>query len=200
VTWVKVCGLKTIADIDAATEAGADAVGLVLIRESPRHLAIEIATELAAHSKVPTVILTRNISAAELVEMVDLVGAGGVQPYGDHATQAAAAIGATGRMVLWPMRVHGRPELSAIPEGQIPLLDGFSAKALGGSGTPVPDEWIPRGGPRFVLAGGLGPDNVAGVVTQYSPWGVDASSGLESSLGVKDPDRIRSFVERAKNS
>jgi len=80
----------------------------------------------------------------------------------------------------------------------MPLLDTHRAGAHGGTGEQFDWALIPDLGRRYVLAGGLGPDNVEEAVRRVAPWGVDASTGLESSPGVKDPERVRAFVERAR--
>jgi len=197
-TWVKVCGMRTVADVEAAAEAGADALGLNLIPGTPRYLEVEDAARLASLSRVPSVILTLDARPHELVELLERVGAAGVQPYGDHAPDAARAAAAAGAFVLRPHRVRGPVDLGTIPTGQTGLLDGYSAEGLGGTGRQVAPEWRPPPGSRYVLAGGLNPSNVADAVSRHRPWGVDASSGLESAHGVKDPARIRSFVRNAK--
>jgi phosphoribosylanthranilate isomerase len=99
---------------------------------------------------------------------------------------------------LYPVPVHDRVDLNGVSEGQIPLIDTYHPIAHGGTGARF--DWglaadLDR---RYVLAGGLGPDNVSEAVRLLAPWGVDASSGLESSPGIKDPELIRTFVERAK--
>ena len=94
--------------------------------------------------------------------------------------------------------MRGRVDLNNVPEGQTPLLDTFRAGVHGGTGEPFDWSLIPDLGRQYVLAGGLTPGNIEEAVDRVAPWGVDASSGLESSPGVKDPDRIREFVERAR--
>ena len=197
-TWVKVCGMRTVTDVEAAAEAGADALGLNLIPGTPRYLEVDDAARLAALSRVPSVILTLDARPHELLEMLERVGAAGVQPYGDHAPDAARAAATAGAFVLRPHRVRGPVDLGTIPAGQTGLLDGYSPDGLGGTGRQVAPEWLPPPGSRYVLAGGLSPSNVAEAVSRHRPWGVDASSGLESAHGVKDPARIRSFVRNAK--
>ena len=197
-TWVKVCGMRTVADVDAAAEAGADALGLNLIPGTPRYLEVDDAARLASLSRVPSVILTLDARPHELVELLERVGAAGVQPYGDHAPDAARAAATAGAFVLRPHRVRGPVDLGTIPTGQTGLLDGYSPDGLGGTGRQVAPEWLPPPGSRYVLAGGLNPSNVADAISRHRPWGVDASSGLESAQGVKDPARIRSFVRNAK--
>ena len=197
-TWVKVCGMRTVGDVEAAAGAGADALGLNLIPGTPRFLEVAEAARLAALSRVPAVILTLDTDPRELVELLGRVGAAGVQPYGDHAPEAARAAAAAGAFVLLPRRVRGPVDLGTIPAGHTALLDGYSPLDLGGTGRQVAPEWLPPPGSRYVLAGGLDPSNVADAVSRHRPWGVDASSGLESAPGVKDPARIRSFVRNAK--
>ena len=197
-TWVKVCGLRTVADVEAAAGAGADAVGLNLIERTTRYLDVDDAARLASLSRVPAVILTLDTRPEELVALLDRVGAAGVQPYGDHASEAAHAAARAGAFVLRPHRVRGPVDLGVIPTGHTALLDGYSPDGLGGTGKRVAPEWLPPPGSRYVLAGGLDPSNVADAVSRYRPWGVDASSGLESAPGVKDHARIRSFVRNAK--
>ncbi|MDE0137197.1 MAG: phosphoribosylanthranilate isomerase [bacterium] len=197
-TWVKVCGMRTAGDVEAAADAGADALGLNLIPGTPRYLEVDDAARLASMSRVPAVILTLDARPHELVELLDRVGAAGVQPYGDHAPEAARVAATAGAFVLRPHRVRGPVDLGTIPPGCTALLDGYSPNDLGGTGRGVAPEWLPPPGSRYVLAGGLNPSNVADAVARHRPWGVDASSGLESAPGVKDPSRIRSFVRNAK--
>lgn len=190
--------MRTVADVEAAAEAGADALGLNLIPGTPRYLEVDDAARLSALSRVPSVILTLDARPHELVELLERVGAAGVQPYGDHAPDAARAAATAGAFVLRPHRVRGPVDLGTIPTGQTGLLDGYSPDGLGGTGRQVAPEWLPPPGSRYVLAGGLDPSNVADAVSRHRPWGVDASSGLESAHGVKDPARILSFVSNAK--
>ncbi|MDE0374530.1 MAG: N-(5'-phosphoribosyl)anthranilate isomerase [bacterium] len=197
-TWVKVCGMRTAHDVEAAAAAGADALGLNLIQGTPRYVHVDAAARLAALSRVPALILTVDARPHELVELLGRVGAAGVQPYGDHAPEAARAAAAAGAFVLLPHRMRGPVDLGTIPAGHTALLDGYSPHGLGGTGRQVAPEWLPPPGSRYVLAGGLDPSNVADAVSRHRPWGVDASSGLESAPGVKDPARIRSFVRNAK--
>ena len=197
-TWVKVCGMRTAGDVETAAAAGADALGLNLVQGTPRYVEVDHAARLASLSRVPAVILTVDVLPEELVELLDRVGAAGVQPYGRHSSEAARAAADTGAFVLRPHRVRGPVDLGSIPTGHTALLDGYSPDGLGGTGKRVAPEWLPPPGSRYVLAGGLNPSNVADAVSRYRPWGVDASSGLESAPGVKDHTRIHSFVRNAK--
>ena len=196
--WVKTCGLRTEADVAAAVDAGADAVGFVLAPDSPRRVTAARAQELARGLPVLSVIVTVDLTPAGLLAAVASTGARGVQPHGKHRKEAAGAAEREGLFVLYPLAVRGLVDLSEVPDGQTPLLDSFRPGMHGGTGESF--DWdVLRGLERhYVLAGGLGPDNVAAAVQSAAPWGVDASSGLESSPGVKDPVLIRDFVEIAR--
>ena len=89
----------------------------------------------------------------------------------------------------------GPVDLAAISGDELPLLDSDS---IGGTGTTFDWSWLDGLDRPFVLAGGLGPDNVAAAVERVRPWGVDASSGLESAPGVKDLAKVAAFVNKAK--
>jgi len=197
VTWVKVCGVVHERDVVAAAAAGADAVGFVLAR-SPRRVATDRVRGLAKDAPMLTVIVTVDLTPDELMDAVAATGVGGVQPHGSHRRAAARVARREGLFVLHPVAVRGQPDLGKVPDDQVPLLDTHSAGAHGGTGLAFDWELIGDPGRPFVLAGGLGPDNIAEAVRSVAPWGVDASSGLESSPGVKDPERIRAFVEGAR--
>ena len=111
-TWVKVCGMRTASDLEAAAEAGADVVGLVLVPGTPRYLEVDDAARLASASRLPAVILTLDATPGDLVDLVDRVGAAGVQPYGDHVPEAAHAAAEAGAFVLRPVRGAGVPWIS----------------------------------------------------------------------------------------
>ena len=199
-TWVKVCGLSRREDVEAAVGAGADAVGFVLIPESPRAISLARAAELADLSSVARIILTGDLGPQDLVAAALAVGADGVQPYGRFSEEASKEAAAVGLMVLRPVPMAGAVDLTSIPAEQTPLLDSFSPHRMGGSGLSFDHTLVPHTDRDYVLAGGLGPDNVRAVIHATRAWGVDASSGLESAPGRKDPDLIHRFVTEARQA
>jgi len=198
-TWVKVCGLRTIEDIEVAVDAGADALGLMLA-PSPRRVSIDQAVGLVkAAGSTDTVLVMVDVSVAEADRALRATGATGLQVYGAHAHEIANWGRDQGLFVLQPFAIGSEPvsDVSAVP-GAIPLFDTALPDTYGGGGRTF--DWkLVRGyvGP-FVLAGGLDPDNVRKAVRETGAWGVDASSGLESSRGIKDHSKIRSFIEGAR--
>ncbi len=200
-TWVKVCGLRTTQDVAVAVEAGADAVGLMLA-DSPRQITVDQAKLLAqVAGAVDTVLVMANASVPEVREAVLRTGATGVQAYGDHSTEVVDWASQQGLLVLQPFSVGREPIADIVQlEGVIPLFDTASPDRLGGSGHSFDWSLVRAFSSKFVLAGGLAPENVAKAVLATQAWGVDASSGLESSPGVKDHHKIRAFIEGAKQN
>ncbi len=196
-TWVKICGLRRSREVEAAVEAGADAVGFVLA-DSPRRVDVAEARRLGKGIAALRIVVTVDLTPGELLEAARLAEADGVQPHGAHSAEAAAAGSAQGLLVLRPVPVHGPTTLHHIPKRQIPLLDAYRPGRHGGTGIPFDWGLVRAEGRPFVLAGGLAPENVAAAVAVVKPWGVDASSGLESAPGKKDPALIRAFLEEAK--
>jgi phosphoribosylanthranilate isomerase len=197
--WVKVCGLRHRRDVESAIEAGADAVGFV-VAESPRQVSIARVRKLRDGVPVRTVLVTVDARPEALMRWVEQSGVDSVQPHGRHATEAGNRAIAAGLMVLHPVSVVGKVDLSRIGDERIPLLDTHVPDVRGGSGISFDWSLVHDVDRDFILAGGLTPANVGGAVAAVRPWGVDASSGLESAPGVKDPERITAFVREAKRA
>jgi phosphoribosylanthranilate isomerase len=134
--WVKVCGVRRRADVAAAEDAGADAIGLVLA-DSSRRVTPEEAARLAASTPLETFIVTVDAHPAELLDLAAFTGVGGVQPHGASADGAAAAAIRAGLTVLRPVRVDGPVDFARIPPDQIPLLDSPHPSLHGGTGAPI---------------------------------------------------------------
>ena len=196
-TWVKVCGLTRESDVSAAVDAGADALGFVLAEASPRRISVERAADLMDGVPALRILVTVDASRETIVDMIEVSGADGIQPHGLHAGPAALWAREAGFLVLRPI---GDGLIDRIPDGQIPLLDSAVGGQHGGTGVPLDWAAIDRPERRFVLAGGLDPGNVAQAIATLQPWGVDASSGLESQPGIKDAARVAAFVEEAKRT
>lgn len=198
IMFVKICGLKTDADVAAAVSAGADAVGFVLT-ESVRRVNAATAKALAApvSSSVLTVAVVSGIPASEAARLATEAGLGAVQLHGDYPPEAFAELSALPVRVVRATSLTTGTDVRAGAYGEdMLLLDAPSP----GSGK----RWdlAPLGvrGPqgRWLLAGGLDPGNVAQAIATARPWGVDVSSGVESTRGVKDHDLIRAFVSAAR--
>ncbi|MDJ0790265.1 MAG: phosphoribosylanthranilate isomerase [Acidimicrobiia bacterium] len=201
-TWVKICGITSREALDAAHEAGADAVGFVIAPRSPRAQPLEAIADMVAHASLPSYLVSVDASPDDLADAVHQTGATGIQPHGAHAVAAARRALDSSWEVLLPVPMG--PSGAArnpheVPTGAIPLLDTASP-SHGGTGTVFRWELIDRRFAPFVLAGGLGVDNVRRAIAEVAPFGVDASSRLETAPGVKDPDTIRAFIEEAKSA
>ena len=201
-TWVKICGLTRRVDVAAAVDAGADALGFVLADGSPRQISVETAASLMDGVPAVRVLVTVDATIAAVAEAVAATGADGVQPHGAESGAVARWAQQAGLFVLRPVTVSGGEALQAasIPKGQIPLLDSARGSHHGGTGVTLDWQTLKRPDRPFVLAGGLDPTNVAEAVGAVHPWGVDASSGLESLPGIKDTARVAAFVEEAKQT
>lgn len=201
-TWVKVCGLTRCGDVEAAIQAGADAVGFVLVDRSLRRIGAEQAGRLAAiaRGRVEVVLLAEG-TPRDALSLAKRIGADAVQPYGPEATAIAAAAIDEGLGALLPIPVTSAVpvDVTHVPDGARPLLDTATEAGSGGSGRSF-DWGIARGLPSVIVAGGLNAENVAAAIAAARPWGVDASSGLEATVGVKDHGKVAAFIEAAKRA
>jgi Phosphoribosylanthranilate isomerase len=202
VTWVKVCGLTREADVALAVEAGADAVGFVVSDRSPRGISVARAAALMEGVPRVRVVVTVDVPPAVAVRILEATGADGIQPHGRHGEAVAEVAHRRGSFVLRPIPVAAEGPLldpSEVPEEQVPIFDVADPRH-GGTGRRLDWSSLPAVHRRFVLAGGLGPANVAAAVREVRPWGVDASSGLEAAPGVKDRGKVVAFIEEAKRA
>jgi phosphoribosylanthranilate isomerase len=202
-TWVKVCGLTRPEDVAVAVEAGADAVGFVLAPTSVRRVTVEQAAKLMADVPAIRVLVTVDAEPDDVLTAVAATGADGVQPHGRHSGTVAEAAVTRGLFVLRPVAVSGtalRPDPQTIAADQIPILDTSHARLHGGTGKAFDWSAIVRPDRRFVLAGGLDADNISEAVRSVEPWGVDASSRLETGSGIKDPAKVAAFIREAKRT
>jgi phosphoribosylanthranilate isomerase len=198
-TWVKLCGMTRRIDVEAAVDAGADAVGFVVYPGSPRHVDAAAVAGLAEGIDAERFLVTVDADPEWLTATAADVGVDGVQPHGTHAEAAARAALEAGLRVLFPVAVgNDIPDLSVVPAGARPLLDTAAGILRGGSGRSFDWSLASGLGGGFVLAGGLTPGVVADAVRRTGAWGVDVASGVEAAPGVKDHVLMRRFVTEAR--
>lgn len=199
--YVKVCGLSSPDGVRAAIEAGADAIGVVMSPASPRHVDVETARSViaAADRLVDTVLVTNVLAAAEAARIATDLGADVLQLHGTYTVEDFAAAGRIHSRVWRATSLKHDPQPVSGSHGEELLL--LDAPKPGDGKTwdlSVLVDVRPPG--RWLLAGGLTPDNVAAAIATAEPWGVDVSSGVESAPGEKDPDLIGAFVAAARSS
>ena len=207
---VKICGITTPEALDAAISGGADYIGLVFFARSPRHLEIDRARELAdlARGRVKIVTLTVDASDESLQEIVDEISPDAFQLHGHETPERVAEIKRKfGRTVIKaiPVATAKDAERAADYAGVADLIlfdakAGLGAILPGGNGRTF--DWAALDGiadiPPFMLSGGLDADNVAAAIERTGPVAVDVSSGVELAPGIKDPEKIRRFLQAAK--
>lgn len=190
---VKVCGLTRAEDVAVALEAGADALGFVFEPTSPRRL---LDLELPA-------------SVGPFTQCVAVFGPCRDMVTGCALTQCTEGAPPERWIRAWRLSPGDTPEsvAEAMRQGRLPealLLDAMGPLGYGGTGTQV--DWglaaeiVAAVSMPVILAGGLDARNVADAVRRVRPYGVDASSGLETSPGIKDPEKVRAFVSAAKSA
>lgn len=197
--FVKVCGLSTPESVLAAAEAGADAVGFVLT-PSPREVTPAQARDLLAHvpAGIAAVGVFRHEAAADAVALAREAGLEWIQLHGDRSPADVRTVHNAGLKVIRAVTMTAAPDAFANWGEDLLLVDA----AVPGSGEAWDYASVRAkglAGRRWLLAGGLAPENVAAAAAQADAWGVDVSSGVESARGVKDLARIRDFVAAARS-
>jgi len=207
---VKICGLSTRETLDAALGAGADMVGFVFFPPSPRHLSLENARELGRQAKgrAARVALTVDADDATLSNIVETLQPDLLQLHGKETTARVRDIKAKfGLPVMKGIAVEPAADLAVLP-GFAGVADRilFDARAPKGATRPgglgAVFDWQVLSNLElklpYMVSGGLTADNVAEAIRVTRAGGVDVSSGVERSPGIKDPDMIRKFIRAAR--
>ncbi|GAB4100511.1 phosphoribosylanthranilate isomerase [Sinomonas halotolerans] len=204
--WVKICGLSTPESVETAVAAGADALGFVLAEHSPRTVTAARAAELVAYAReaargagraVEMVAVVRHQAADDVARLAREAGVDTVQLHGDEPDADADRLRESGFGVIRALsaREYAARRAGGWASPDRLLLDA----AVPGSGTRIGAEELAAAPEGFwILAGGLSPANVAEAVAALGAGGVDVSSGVESSRGVKDLGLIRDFIRAAR--
>ncbi len=202
-TRIKFCGMTRADDVRAACELGVDAIGLVFAPRSPRRLELAQAAALRAQAMpfVDVVALLMDQPADFVREAIAQVRPTLLQFHGDEDDAFCRSFGLP---YLKAVAMGGDAGADALTrhEGAVALLLDSHVKGSGG-GTGRTFDWsrIPgQVAKPFLLAGGIGPDNVFDAIRVVHPWGVDVSSGIESAPGAKDAAKMRRFVEEVRRA
>ena len=201
---VKICGVTSVDDAQAAVAAGADAVGLMFFEGSPRHVSLAEA-KVIVESFPPSVVRVGvfvNADASLVNRAVLECTLNVLQFHGEESPEFCSQFGV---MTLKAIRVRDESSLAEMERFGTDgfLLDAFSKEARGGTGESFNWELARRAtecGKPIFLAGGLTAENVAEAVRVVEPFAVDVSSGVESAPGIKDAEKMRAFVAAAKGA
>ena len=200
-TRIKFCGIRSKEAAQAAVIAGADALGLVFYEPSPRFVTPEIAAEIAQvpHPFVSMVGLFVNASSAEIDDVLARVPLQILQFHGDESPEFCDSFSMP---YIKAIRVGAKRAedyaLEDYAQAQGFLFDTYKSGQPGGTGEVFDWTLLPTTNRPIILAGGLSAHNVADAITQTKPYAVDTSGGIESAPGVKDPVKMRAFVEQVK--
>ena len=203
-TRIKICGIREPDDARFAAAAGADAIGLVFHRASPRYVTFDAAASIAraVPAFVTVVGLFVDPAPEDVRRALDTAPLTMLQFHGDETPAMCAQFGLP---FLKALRV--RPEIDLLQfsaryeDAAAILVDAYRPGVPGGTGETFDWGLIPAQRPgHLVLSGGLTPGNVGDAIERVRPWAVDVSSGVESAPGIKDHERIARFIAAARNA
>jgi phosphoribosylanthranilate isomerase len=201
--FVKICGICSDRALEASVSAGADAVGFIVeVPLSPRNLSIEKAKKL--RDKLPchvkSVLVMVPETQKEILQTIEAIQPDMVQLHGENIDTTEVPVPVI-RGVNQKISIKDARQLTS--KCDFLLLDTYKKNIYGGTGKlqdPYHSKsFIEQIAPHpVILAGGLRPENVAKIVELTNPFGVDVSTGVETSPGVKDPEKIIEFIEAVK--
>ncbi|HBS29117.1 MAG TPA: phosphoribosylanthranilate isomerase [Phycisphaerales bacterium] len=199
-TRIKICGVRDVETALCAAECGADAIGFVFVKASPRYVTPDGAEEIAAYLPpfVQTVGLFVNPSAQQVEEAAEVCLFDFLQLHGNEPEPFVRECG--GRVIKAVRFDAGSIEGDLLKWNRLAEIDALLVDGgSGGEGRPF--DWAALARVQdlcehpLILAGGLTPENVGEAIRAVRPWAVDVSSGVERSPGEKDPDLIAAFCE-----
>ena len=194
--FIKICGITSAGDARQAVEAGADALGFNFFPRSPRYLEIEAVREIA--SKVPSNVAKVGVFVDSSAEQIAMA----MRTAGLDIAQIHGPVPDGLNVRVWQALAAGSELRRSLESSQAEafLIDTPADEQRGGTGRTFDWNLVAGLQARIVLAGGLGPDNVATALRQVKPWGVDACSRLESAPGRKDHAKVRAFIQAVRET
>jgi phosphoribosylanthranilate isomerase len=199
---VKICGITSLEDAQAAVEAGVDALGFVFYPPSPRYVTPERAEQIIRG--LPPFVTTVGLFVDVPLDTVnDIAARGGLDRIQLHGRETPEFCRQVRRPVIKAFRIKNAESLAPLPRYAVSayLLDAYVEGALpGGTGASFSWQLAAQAKPYgpVILAGGLTPENVTAAIEQIHPYGVDVSTGVERAPGIKDHHKVREFLARAK--
>ena len=201
-TWIKICGITNIEDAMKAATLGADSLGFIFA-PSPRR--VEPATVRAIIQDLPSSIFKvgvfLNHPLSEVKEIAVYCNLDGLQLHGEEPLYYCQKFS---QQVIKSIRIRDMESLKDMAKyPNVPiLLDTWSPKQGGGTGTPFPWEIALKAKKErdFILSGGLNPANVGEAIRKVKPMGVDVSSGVEAAPGKKDPLKMAEFIKEVRQA
>ena len=186
---MKICGITNVEDANSAVEAGADAIGLVFYKSSPRYISISLAKQITDSISpfINCVGLFVDADDTYIHEVIEKVAIDTIQFHGQETEQTCA--------------LFNKPYIKAVRmEDSICLYNEVgkypSAKALLLDWNIIPNDLSKP----IILAGGLDITNVKKAISQVHPFAVDVSGGVEKEKGIKDPIKIKKFISETINA
>lgn len=202
-TRVKICGLTQEADVQAACEAGADAVGFVMVPGTRRAVTPERVRDLVRHVHpfVLPVGVIRDEALEAAIALAEASGVRALQLHGQETPDEARALkrAKPELVIVKAVQVRAPGDLARLDAWQ--GVDALLLDSGAGSGQPFDWDWLAGlNAPALpcIVAGGLTPENVTALLSRWRPAAVDVSSGVESAPGRKDPQRVRAFIRHVK--
>jgi len=204
-TIIKICGIKTLKDAQAAIDAGADYLGFNFYPKSIRFIEKSACAKITSvlkreHPQVKLVGVFVNLPVDEIKDILQTCRLDLAQLHGDETPETFAQLAPHAFRAF-----RGIPESNAgyeRDEAPAMLIDAAVKGVYGGSG--VTADWVAAAELAkkypLLLAGGLTPENVADAVRQVRPWGVDVASGVESAPGEKDAGKMKAFVQAVREN
>lgn len=198
---IKICGTTNLKDALLAVESGADAVGFIFYKNSPRRISPKEVKEIVA--QIPPFIETVGVFVNDTSDKVNRIAEQcrltAVQLHGDESPAFCRRVK---RRVIKAIRVKGADSLKGISEYNVSgiLLDAYNEESKGGTGLVFDWNLALRAKKHrpVIIAGGLNPYNVYTAIHRVRPYGVDVCSGVEKSLGFKDAKKLTDFVRSVR--
>ncbi|PID42375.1 MAG: phosphoribosylanthranilate isomerase [Gammaproteobacteria bacterium] len=203
-TRIKLCGITRLEDALSGVRAGADALGFVFYKKSPRYITPEAVREIRDRlpAFVTVVGLFVNHSKAEIEQINNVAGLDLFQFHGDELPAFCQQFN---KPFIKAVRVQDRWTVTRAMADYVAargiLADTYVHGVPGGTGEVFDWELLPKNcGDRLILAGGLNASNVAGAIRSVQPYAVDVSGGVEKDKGIKDKDAIIAFVKEVQGA
>lgn len=221
--WIKICGVTRDVDVSTVAGAGADAIGFNFFPGSKRFISnrrardlIQLANRITENNSPLDLVGVFVNSDAQVVRTTVLeTGINVIQIHGDETAAQLAEIHriCPNIPLIRAIRVHSENAEKSLEEAErllthVPLaailVDTFLPGEFGGTGKLIDlsilQIYAAKLRPRLILAGGLTPENVTKMTSHSIVWGIDTASGVESSPGIKDAVRVRSFVDNVRKA